>query len=40
MKSDNETDSFLPAADAAICLLNFNLSVGAIPTACPLHDFS
>ena len=36
MKSDKETDSFLPAA-AAICLLFCSLSVGAKPTACPLH---
>ena len=35
MKRDDVTDSFLPAA--AICLLNFNLSVGEMPTAFPPH---
>ena len=37
MKSDSETDSSFPAAAAAICLLNFSLSLGAMPMACPLH---
>ena len=31
MNKESEVDSFLPAAAAATCLLNFNLSVGAIP---------
>ena len=38
MKSDSETDSF--AAAAVNCLLNFSLSVGAMPTACPPHDLA
>ena len=36
MESDSEIDSLFPAA-AATCLINFSLSVGAMPTACPLH---
>ena len=36
IKRDNEVALFLPAA-ADICLLNFNLSVGAKPTACTPH---
>ena len=36
MNKDNEVLSFFPAA-AAVCLLNFNLSVGAKPTACTPH---
>ena len=35
-KREREVDPFFPAA-AAICCLNFNLSVGAISTACHLH---
>ena len=31
MKRDNEPDAFLPAD----CRLNFNLSMGEVPTACP-----
>ena len=36
MKRESDVVRFLHAA-AAICLLNFNLSVGAIPTACAPH---
>ena len=40
MNTDNETNSFLPAAAAAICLLNFSVSVSEMPTACPLHTLA
>ena len=39
MKSESDTDSFFPAG-AAIFLLNFSLSVGAMPLACPLHTLA
>ena len=38
-KSDKEGELFFPAT-AAICLLNFSLSVRGMPSACPPRTFA